>query len=105
MGTFNKAWFMAAGVRAVKTFFQVLVSVWVVGARIESVDWVAALSVAGGAFVFSIITSMAGLPELKTDGTMTINTSDPKKDVYSLELNSPVADLANKSIVSFTVKK
>jgi hypothetical protein len=103
----NKAWFYAAGIRAFKTFVQVLASVYVVGMRIEAIDWAATLSIAAGAAVFSILTSLKGLPELgcAADGIMQIDTSDPKKDTYKLILNGDVADLADKKSVTFTVKK
>lgn len=41
----------------------------------------------------------------KGDGTMTIATSDSEnKDTYSLELNGPVEELANKKVITFKVK-
>lgn len=39
------------------------------------------------------------------DGIMKINESDPEKDIYSLELNGNVEDLANKSTITFKVVK
>ena len=39
------------------------------------------------------------------DGEMVVNTKDPNKDVYSLNLNMPVEDLANKKTITFTVNK
>lgn len=39
----------------------------------------------------------------KGDGTMTINTSDPEKDVYTLELNSDVEALGDKKRITFVV--
>ena len=41
----------------------------------------------------------------KGDGTMTVDTSDEAKDVYSLNLNVPVEDLANKETITFKVNK
>jgi hypothetical protein len=41
----------------------------------------------------------------KGDGTMTVDTSDEAKDVYSLNLNAPVEELANKETITFKVNK
>ena len=60
-----KKWAKAAGVRALKTFAQTFASMIAVGAAISEVDWLRALSVSGVAFVLSIMTSLAGLPEVE----------------------------------------
>ena len=36
----------------------------VVGATFDEIDWMRALSVSGVAFILSILTSLAGLPEV-----------------------------------------
>lgn len=61
-------WVKAAGVRAIKTGAQALaslISTSTVG--ILSLDWPQMLSVAATAMVFSVLTSIAGLPEVSTD--------------------------------------
>ena len=60
-----KEWAIAALIRAVKTFAQTFVGCIAVGAAIHEVDWLHALSVSGVAFVLSVFTSLAGLPEVK----------------------------------------
>ena len=63
-----KKWAVAALIRAVKTFAQTFAGCIAVGAAVEEVQWLRALSVSGVAFVLSILTSLAGLPEVeKTD--------------------------------------
>ena len=37
------------------------------------------------------------------DGTMTVNTEDEEKDVYSLNLNIPAEQLAEKKSITFKV--
>ena len=59
-----KQWALAALVRAVKTFAQTFVSMIAVGAAFSEIDWMRALSVSGVAFVLSMFTSLAGLPEV-----------------------------------------
>ena len=65
MGRDWKAWAKAALVRAVKTFAQTFVGCIAVGAAASEVDWLRALSVSGVSFVLSIMTSLAGLPEVE----------------------------------------
>lgn len=63
-----KKWAAAAGIRAVKTFAQTFASMVAVGAAFSEIDWLRALSVSGVAFVLSMLTSLAGLPEVPEAG-------------------------------------
>jgi hypothetical protein len=61
-----KEWAKAALIRAVRTFAQTFVGFIAVGAALEEVQWLRALSVSGAACVLSILTSLAtGLPEVE----------------------------------------
>lgn len=58
-------WIKAALIRAIRTFAQVAVSMITVGtAGFGDIDWLAILSVAGVAAVYSVLTSMVSLPEV-----------------------------------------
>ena len=59
-----KLWLKAAAIRAVKTFAQVFASLLTVGAAINEIDWGYTASVALVSTLSSILTSMAGLPEV-----------------------------------------
>ena len=61
----TKKWLKAAGVRAVKTVAQTAVAMIPVAATIQQVDWLTVLGTAALAGVVSILTSLAGLPEVK----------------------------------------
>ena len=61
----NKKWLKAAGIRSVKTMAQTAVSMITVGQAVLDVNWVNVLSVSAVAGVISILTSIAGLPEVK----------------------------------------
>ena len=61
----TKEWFKAAGVRAIKTMAQTAVAVIGTGAVISSVDWKLVVSSAIVAGVVSVLTSIAGIPEVK----------------------------------------
>lgn len=58
-------WLKAAGVRAVKTVAQTAASLIGVGAVMSDVDWVMVSSASALAGILSLLTSVAGLPELK----------------------------------------
>lgn len=96
-------WLMAAGVRAIKTVAQTALGMFTIGAAFNEINWTYVISVSITAGIFSLLTSLAGLPEVGTDGTLKIDTSDPSKDVYRLELDGDLSELASKSTVKFTV--
>ena len=61
----GKKWLKAAGIRAVKTMAQTAVSMLTVGQAVLDVNWVNVLSVSAVAGVISMLTSIAGLPEVE----------------------------------------
>ena len=61
----TKKWIKAAGIRAVKTFAQSAVALLPAAATITAVDWRVVIGTAALAGVASILTSIAGLPEVK----------------------------------------
>lgn len=58
-------WIKAAAVRALKTFAQTALSLLTVGQAFHEVFWINVVSVAGVAAVISMLTSIAGLPEVE----------------------------------------
>ena len=65
-----KEWLKAALIRAVRTFAQTFAGCIAVGAAVEEVQWLRALSVSGVAFALSLMTSLGGLPELQKEPVM-----------------------------------
>lgn len=61
----NVRWWKAAGVRAVKTMAQTAVATIGTAALISEVDWVMIGSASVLAGLLSLLTSVAGLPEVK----------------------------------------
>ena len=60
-----KLWLKAAGIRALKTFAQTAVGVMGACAMLSDVSWQTALSSGALAALLSLLTSVAGLPEVK----------------------------------------
>ena len=58
-------WLKAAGIRAVKTMAQTAVAVIGTAAVVSSVDWKLVVSSAVVACVVSLLTSVAGIPEVE----------------------------------------
>lgn len=64
---FTKEWWIAAGIRALKTFCQTAIATIGTSAVLSEVNWVAVGSASLLAWILSVLTSLAGLPEVKED--------------------------------------
>lgn len=60
-------WMKKAGIRAVKTMAQTAVAMIPAAVTIVAVDWATVVGTAALAGVVSLLTSLAGLPELETE--------------------------------------
>ena len=61
---FTKEWFRAAGIRAIKTVAQTAVATIGTAAVLGDVNWLMVASASALAGVLSLLTSVAGLPEV-----------------------------------------
>ena len=59
-----KAWLKAAGIRAIKTVAQTAIATIGTCALISEVDWRVVASASALAGILSLLTSLAGLPEV-----------------------------------------
>lgn len=57
-------WVQAAAVRAIKTMAQTALAMFTVGQVVTEVDWHYVASAAAVAGIYSVLTSLAGLPEV-----------------------------------------
>lgn len=64
---FTKEWWIAAGIRAIRTFAQVAIASIGTAAILSEVDWKYVLSASVLAALISLLMSLAGLPELKKE--------------------------------------
>lgn len=77
----NIEFWKAAGVRALRTFLQVILAVWTAGQLITEVDWRFLLMSAFSSAVYSLLTSiLAGLPEVALADTLYDLDNDPDED-------------------------
>ena len=63
----TKKWIKAAAVRAIKTVAQTAIATIGTSAMLSDINWKITVSTATLAGVLSILTSVAGLPEVKED--------------------------------------
>jgi hypothetical protein len=61
---FTKEWWKAAGIRAIKTVAQTAIATIGTAAVMSQVNWIAVLSASCLAGILSLLTSLAGLPEV-----------------------------------------
>ena len=76
----NIEFWKAAGIRAFRTFLQVILAVWTAGQLITEVDWKFLLMSAFSSAVYSLLTSvLAGLPEVSLQNTLYDLDNDPEE--------------------------
>lgn len=78
----NKQFWKATGIRAVRTFLQVVLAVWTAGTLITEVDWKMLLLSAVSASIYSVLTSLlTGLPEVDYQHHIYMSADEPEDSV------------------------
>ena len=84
----NKEFWKSALIRAIKTIAQTLLSTITVGQALSDINWIAILSISVVAGICSILTSIVtGLPEVETDGELTIEKNEDDIPVLKLTVD------------------
>lgn len=97
MKKLDKLWFQAAFVRAIKTVAQAMLSMITIGAAFYEINWTYILSVAVVSGLVSLLTSVAGIPEVDSDGYIYIDDEG-----YSID---NIDTSAVKDVVRLKVKR
>ena len=63
----DKIWWKCAGIRALKTICQTAIATIATAQVLSEVDWIAVVSASALAGILSLLTSMAGLPEVELE--------------------------------------
>lgn len=63
----NKKWWKCAGIRAIKTICQTAVATIGTATVMEDVNWIMILSASLLSGILSLLTSIAGLPEIEKE--------------------------------------
>ena len=63
----NMKWWKAAGIRAVRTLAQTAAATIGTSAALSEINWVTVISASVVAALLSLLTSVAGLPEVEED--------------------------------------
>lgn len=66
----NEKWLKAAGIRAIKTICQTALATIGTAAVMSQVNWAAVISASILAGILSLLTSLAGLPEVNSEEGM-----------------------------------
>lgn len=75
----NKHFWKATGIRALRTFLQVVLAVWTAGTLITDVDWKMLILSAVSASIYSVLTSLlTGLPEVDYAEHIYMSAEEPE---------------------------
>ena len=92
-------WFAQYFVPALTTLWLALGKIWSFPYTVEIGATLSALDIFLGALLGISKSNYQG------DGSMVVNTEDPTKDVYTLNFNGDLNEIADKKSVTFMVKK
>lgn len=89
---------------SIGTLYFTLTSIWGLPYGQQVLGTISAINIFIGVVV-GISSSTYKKSGAGTDGVMLVDTSNPDKDVYLLQLNNEAIDLTKKEVISFKVNK
>lgn len=87
---------------ALATFYAAVSGLWGLPYALEVVGTITALSVLLGVFLVIAKAAYTGQP-IDYDGVLTVNDTDPEKDVMRLNIDRTLAELGDKDTVTLKV--
>lgn len=75
-----ETWLKAAGIRCIKTMAQAAIAIIGTSAVMADIDWKIVVSSAVVAGILSLLTSLAGLPEVDAEGTYIFTLDDTEEE-------------------------
>lgn len=75
-----KIWLKAAGIRCIKTMAQAAIAIIGTSAVMADIDWKIVISASLVAGILSLLTSLAGLPEVEGQDAITFTLDDTEEE-------------------------
>lgn len=85
------------------TLYFAIAQIWGLPAAEQVIGTITAADVFLGVLL-GLSTSSYNKSDAIHDGIMVVDTSNAARDTYSLELSTPIEDLANKKVITFKVE-
>lgn len=91
----NKDWWIYAGIRSLKTIAQTAIATIATATYLEEVNWIAVASASVLAGILSMLTSLAGIPEVNQ--IQTTYNEDTEEEMLELSEVENVYDQENET--------
>lgn len=95
-------WIAQLFLPALGTLYFALSSIWGLPYGEQIVGTITAIDAFLGVLL-GLSTAAYKKSDASSDGTLLINTQDPSKDVYRLQLNNDITELANKTAITLKI--
>lgn len=94
----TREWFKKAGIRAIKTMAQTFIATVGTATVMSSVDWKMVLSASVLAGIVSIVTSVAGIPEVEEENNVEYDENIEPDEMDFLDVDEEPEDEGKEEI-------